>query len=182
MNNQGDYPYGSLYPYQNRSLGLSEHITEREFNMEPDTWALIAIANLMPHDTVIFPKGSVTIDSVSSDNINYTFLATGQTQGVQQVTHREGLQGSALFIGIKSLLESAYPDYSHPVCGIIERDPAVFRLQSKAGWVVNDKLCLSAGNVPYHQKKNGQNKDEKKELDSSSSLSHTGPEQGAFTF
>jgi hypothetical protein len=182
MNNQSNCHYGSLYPYQNRSLGLSEHITERECNMEPDTWALISMANLKPQDTVVFPKGRVTIDSVSGENIHYTFLATGETDGLQQVTHCEGLKGSALFIGIKSLLESAYPDYSHPICDIIERDPAVFRLQSKAGWVVDDKLCLLAGNVSYSHTTKIQNEDEKKELDSSNSLSHTGPEQGAFMF
>jgi hypothetical protein len=52
------------------------------------------------------------------------------------------------FLRAESLVKF-YPDYNHPVCDIIESDPAIFRLQSQEGYVVNDALCLMSGNVTY---------------------------------
>lgn len=177
MHNQGNYPYKDLYPYTNRCLGLSETLVPKEENMDPDWWATLAVSNLQQGDTLSFPKGEITVLSVSESQVVYSFVGLDGTKSEHQASV-EALKQSALHTGVKSLLESAYPHYRSNVCLIVERDPAVFRLQSKLGWVISDMLCLSGGNVSYPLL----NQPEAVEIREKKTPYHENPEQGAFAF
>jgi hypothetical protein len=142
-------PAYNFYPYTQRNLGLSEMTVARENNMDPDNWATITLANLQVGDTLHFPKGQVHITGANERAITYRFTPSSGGDTITQEATAAHFRDSALFIGVKTLLTQAHPAYRDPICLIIERDPAVYRLQSKAGWVINDNLCAMSGNVSY---------------------------------
>ncbi len=143
----------NTFPFTCRALGLSTfEIKEREQGTDPDIWTRITMANLKAGDTLTLPKGKLDIVNIDEEAVNYRFTPSGDNNADEQTVRidDENLETRALYIAIKTLLNGAHPDYTHPICKIIERDPAVHRLRSKKGWViVGTRLALMTVNVQY---------------------------------
>lgn len=138
----------NLFPYKNRMLGMKEKKVERELNMNVDEQALIAIANFKNGQEIPL-RGDYTaivVDFISDGAITYT---PTPGDGSKVTLNHEDLRDSVLARSVAETLDKVHPDYNHPVCDIIESDPAIFRLQSQKGYVINDALCLMSGNVTY---------------------------------
>jgi hypothetical protein len=141
----------NLFPYDNRNLGLKESKVDRELNMDTREQALIAIANFKNGQEVPL-KGDLTsifIDFISDGAITYT---PKPGDGSKVTVNAEDVRESQLLRSVSLTLDSVYPDYEHPLCEIIESDPAIYRLRTQKGYVINDALCLMSGNVSYAKK------------------------------
>jgi hypothetical protein len=141
--------YVELFPYKNRALGLQEYkVDEREQRMDFAVIAKIAMANLKVDDSVNFLSGTIRVTHVSDIEIRYEFIkSNGQT--FNETAKASSLDKTALLQGFDTLLRNSVPEYTSSLCQILERDPAIFRLQNQNGWVVGDALCLMSGNVSY---------------------------------
>jgi hypothetical protein len=143
------HKYAELFPYKNRALGLQEFkVDEREQRVDFGVVAKIAIANLIVDDKVDFPSGTIQVTDISDTEIRYQ-LTKSDGQVFNEAANASTLGKTALLQGFETLLRKSVPDYTSPLCQIVERDPAIFRLQNQEGWVVGDALCLMAGNVSY---------------------------------
>lgn len=141
----------SLFPYENRMLGMKESKVDRELNMDTREQALIAIANFKNGQEIPL-KGdytSITVNFISDGAITFT-PAPGD--GSKITLNAEDLRESELLRSVSLTLDSIYPEYEHPLCEIIESDPAIYRLKTQEGYVINDLLCLMSGNVRYTKK------------------------------
>lgn len=142
-----------LFPYQDRQLGQSKYLTPKEQALSIRALVRILLSNLREGETIPFGKNMVLILSNDNGSLRYRILAGDGRVFNCEVTSIDILNdkwgGDVLSKGIIELLPSLAPEYSHPLCQILERDPAVFRLQTKEGWVINDALCLLSGNVQY---------------------------------
>lgn len=145
--------YKNLFPYQNRQLGLSEKLTPRKKSRAPLSLVPILLSNLEIGETLHFGKNIVLILSNDECSLRYRVLTgTGQTFNAELLAsslETDDWKQDVLAKGVLKTLPSLAPDYNHPLCRILERDPAVFRLQNREGWVINDALCLLSGNVQY---------------------------------
>ena len=140
--------YKSLFPYNNRSLGMDSFTTPKEENRNAKCLIKILISNLVAGDEIQFPKASVTILSVRNESISYNAkIFSGET--LSNVDKVDDLEEGILFTAFENLYESSLEGFVSKFYKIIEKDPAIFRLQSGLGWVINDELCLSTGNVSY---------------------------------
>jgi hypothetical protein len=141
-------PRFNLFPYENRMLGLKETKIERELNMNTEEQALIAIANFKNGQEIPLcgDYTAIVVDFISDGAITYT---PTPGDGSKVTVNHEELRDSTLALSVAETLEKVHPDYNHPLCDIIESDPAIFRLQSQEGYVINDALCLMSGNVTY---------------------------------
>lgn len=143
--------YRDLFPYKNRMLGMQEHKVERALNMDTHEQAIIAIANLKAGQIIDLDGeySQVTVDFISEGAITFT-PAPGD--GSKVTLASDAIRDSELARSIASTLDGIGPVYTHPLCKIIEGDPAIFRLQSQKGYVIGDELCLMGGNVSYPDK------------------------------
>lgn len=136
--------FKDLFPYQNRLLGLTEHLTLKEQQCDPSALSLILLANLQPGDIISLSQYTLTIEAISHEALVYNTAS-----GASHTLTAADIKDSKLFAVLAAELPTWSPAYAHPNGHIIERDPAVFRRQDKQGWVINDALCLSSGNVRY---------------------------------
>ena len=136
--------FKDLFPYQNRLLGLTEHLTPKEQQCDPSALSLILLANLQPGDIISLSQYTLTIEAISHEALVYNTAS-----GASHTLTAADIKDSKLFAVLAAELPTWSPAYAHPNGHIIERDPAVFRRQDKQGWVINDALCLSSGNIRY---------------------------------
>lgn len=153
--------FSSLYPYKNRSLNLSEYKVDKIKQCDLQELTKLLIANLRKDESLPLKEDTVTIISTSEDKIVYST----SLQKIETALSDE-LTSSTLFEAIKNELLSHTPSYQHILCEVLERDPAVFRLRDQTGWVINDTLCLSSGNVTYTEIKNDVSKNDVSENES----------------
>lgn len=143
------YKHSNIYPYQNRALGLSERKTSREQSREHHALAVIAVANLQKDDSLVFPAGVLTVSSVEADKISLSLAPSKGGDNVDIIINNDNFESHTITTSIATIL--ADPKQDHSAFGkILERDPAVYRLRSQEGWVINDALCLLSGNIQYN--------------------------------
>tara|TARA_B100000929_G_scaffold281234_1_gene259997 strand:- start:3644 stop:4162 length:519 start_codon:yes stop_codon:yes gene_type:complete len=170
--------YSSLFPYENRSLGMSKEKTQPEDNRSSARLASITLANLKKGDHIAFPKGVVDVTAVSDDAIGYKM--TVDEQKTEYSVDAADIEGSLLYQAIVALIPSLAPGYTNPICSLIERDPSVFRARDGEGWVISDALCLMSGNISY---KLNSDKSCSEKTPPATTLDETlGNAQGAFDF
>jgi hypothetical protein len=133
-----------IYPYKNRLLQRETTKTPREQNTDPSVWAWLAIVNLKEGDAFSIQGESLVVSKAEDELIEIL-----QNENLRISITPESLIEHPLCIALAEHLVSLCPDYVDPLCAIIERDPTVYRLRSKKGWVVSDVLCLMSGNVQY---------------------------------
>ncbi len=138
--------YRDIFPYQQRQLGLQEMKTEKELRCDTTQLTRVAMSNLHVGDTIPFSKGEATITAIDDKQVSYDYKTISGQVG-QATDSAEQLEQGILFSAFKDTLLISVPDYCHPICQIVERDPAVYRLQTQQGWVINDELALYSGNV-----------------------------------
>ena len=139
----------SLFPYTNRALGLTTSRTDPAERMDWGRLTLLTLANLKAGDCLHFAKSSVTIQSIDAEHIHYCITPHGGTDIVERIGV-EQLVECNLYQALKMVLPTLSPSYTDPLCAFVERDPSVFRLHTQNGWVSNDDLCMTTGNIqPY---------------------------------
>lgn len=141
--------YRNLFPFKNRKLSLSEKVFTKDESLLVESLSLICIANLAIGDNISFTKGSIEVTSIASDFIEYLFLSNTGDEKVPQKINAKDIASSPLFSGIVDKIFEFNNYQNNEVGKILERDPAVFRLATKKGWVINSDLCLMSGNVSY---------------------------------
>lgn len=134
----------TIFPYTNRSLSLQSHEVEKSSQLSPSQWAIIAMANLQPGDSVDM-DGQWVVTQTNDEEIAFNLSGTDTMMTVPA----KELTDHAIFFYITEKLIAVASEYTHPLCAVLERDPAVFRLRTKNGWVINDTLCKMTGNVRY---------------------------------
>lgn len=134
----------TIFPYTNRSLSLQSHEVEKSSQLSPSQWAIIAMANLQPGDSVDM-DGQWVVTQTNDEEIAFNLSGTDTMMTVPA----KELTDHAIFFCITEKLTAVASDYAHPLCAVLERDPAVFRLRTQNGWVINDTLCKMTGNVRY---------------------------------
>jgi hypothetical protein len=139
--------FRDLFPYKNRQFGMSNYTTPETANIYEEL-SKIAIANLKEGDRIKVPKGLVEIDTVCENSISYTFRPIDGYAVLQYVEGKQIFDGP-ISRGFLAMFMQLIPADAHGLGYIVERDPAVFRLATNNGWVINDKLCLYSGNVHY---------------------------------
>lgn len=139
--------YATLFPYTQRALGLQEQLTAKDEAMSPSQWAGIFMANLKAGDQFSLAGHPLTV--VKNDNEALVYLT--QSQKRHTIAAAE-IDISPLFSILQDVLPTLAPEYTDPLCHILERDPAVYRLRDRTGWVINDALCLMSGNITYGAK------------------------------
>jgi len=141
----------NIFPYKNRMLGMQESKVSPELNMNTQEQTLIAIANFKNGQKIPLKGGyeSVVVDFISDGAITYT---PTPGDGSKVTLNVSDIRESELFHSVSSTIDSVHPEYDHPICEIIESDPAIYRLRTQEGYVINDALCLMSGNVNYTKK------------------------------
>lgn len=129
-----------LFPYLNRQLGTQQMLTSKEACMDFSVLATICLANLQAQEQIAFEGEMLIVHRIDETAVAFT---NGLEVPAAELAH------SALHQHVVKTLQQAIPGYTHPLVAVLERDPAVFRLRTGAGWVVNDALCLMSGNVQY---------------------------------
>lgn len=133
-------PAFALFPYTNRQLGLQEMLTPKESCMEFAMLAMIFLANLKVNDRFSLDRHDFHVSHIDDHRIQFSC-------GLQ--LNAEELSSAPLHAQLVCALKQCPPAYSNKLCKILERDPAVYRLRTQQGWVVNDALCLMTGNIQY---------------------------------
>ena len=170
--------YSNLFPYENRSLGMSKEKTQSDDNRSSARLASITLSNLKQGDHIVFPKGVVDVTAVSDDAIDYKM--TVDKQDAEYRVDAKDIEGSLLHQAFVALIPSLAPGYTNPICSLIERDPSVFRARDGKGWVISDALCLMSGNISY---KLNSDKNCSEKTPPATTLDETlGNAQGAFDF
>lgn len=143
--------YRDLFPYANRMLGMQKHKVEREHATNTTEQALIVIANLKSGQTLPLEGdySQITVDFISDGAITFT---PTPGDGSKVTLAADALRDSELVRAITATLDTVGPAYTHPICKVIEGDPAIFRLRTQEGYVIGDALCLMSGNVGYPDK------------------------------
>lgn len=136
--------FNNIFPYKNRFLGQAETLTQKAEQCSVNVLVRIFLSNLQPGDTLALAKYTLNVIAISETELVYS-TASGAKHNIDA----QQIADSALFRVLLSELPGWAPAYTNPLCLILERDPAVFRLRDHTGWVVNDALCLSSGNVQY---------------------------------
>lgn len=138
-----------LFPYTNRRLGLSSVKVPRSHAKNPATIAQLAISNMVEGDELTLGHEHIVILSINDEQIEYKSSSIER-----EIIRGADVCNSSLANMVEACLRKSYPDYTDPICEIIERDPAVFRLRTGLGWIVNDDLCLASGNIRYSSTRN----------------------------
>lgn len=134
--------------FPRRQLGLQSLHTPKSEQMCIKQLSLIAIANLVPGDRIPFAKGTIVVVSNDKDSLQYDFIRQ-HGPVTREVISATQIMDSSILAAFQKKFPDLSPAYSHPLCRVIERDPAVYRLQTQAGWVINDALSVMSGNVIY---------------------------------
>lgn len=140
----------NIFPYKNRMLSMEGVKTEPVNNRSPLQLAMITLANLTEGDSLQFPAGTLTVEESSSEAIRF-LLFKGDGTTLPLSVEANGLSDNHITTSLASTIADMKGDYSNDLAELIERDPAVFRLKSNEGWVINDKLCLMTGNIRYRR-------------------------------
>lgn len=135
--------YQTLYPYQNRQLSMRDQKTPKEHQMCFIRLSCLLIANLVVGESVLAGEHSLTVTSINDDAVSFD---DGTTIMAAELPEHFITQQ------LSQLLPTLAPAYISPLVFILERDPAVFRLRTQNGWVINDALCLMSGNIQYGKK------------------------------
>lgn len=139
--------YRDLYPYKNRALGLSTVIVPKDYVTNPVIIAQIAISNMVAGETFTFGNETIEICLINEHELRYKSPLS--MAGKTTILDATDIADSQLATMVANCLRKSYPGYTDPICELVERDPAIFRLQTNLGWVVNDGLCLTSGNIRY---------------------------------
>ena len=140
----------NIFPYKNRMLSMEKVKTEAEDRRSPLQLAMITLANLKVGESLEFPAGILTVEESSSEGIRF-LLKKNDGTSVPLSVEAKNLSESHITASLSSIISDLKGDYSSELSEIIERDPAVFRLKSNEGWVINDALCLMSGNIRYQK-------------------------------
>lgn len=132
--------FAHLFPYTNRSLSLESSLTPLAQRMLPYRLAQIALSNMKTGDLFSLYGDELTVISSDSDAVVFD---NGISISADQ------LDDSSWITLLGQYLSTLAPAYTDPLVQILERDPAVFRLRTGFGWVINDALCKMTGNVQY---------------------------------
>lgn len=173
--------YKDLFPYTNRCLGLAHLKTEHEDRRNPAWLAKIAISNLQKGDRIAFPAGNLSVNAVSDVSIELV-LTKADGSDVPILLEKDHLDGHNVTESFAALIEAVGPDYKSDISPIIERDPTIFRLRTKEGWIANDKLCLMAGNVQYAISAVSEPEEQAMETAAQPSSAPLSPVQSGFDF
>jgi hypothetical protein len=139
--------FRDLFPYKNRQFGMSNYTTPENADIYEEL-SKIAIANLKEGDRIQATKGLIEIGAICDNSISYTFRPI-DGEAIYQYVEGKQIFNGAISRGFLAMFMQPIPTDAHGLGYIVERDPAVFRLATNNGWVINDKLCLYSGNVQY---------------------------------
>lgn len=135
----------------NRRLGMQSLLTDKLNSLDYRALALILLSNSKPGDVINFAKGNITIVDIDDELLSYSFFNNNTGGGGDCKDSLYSLESGIAFQSIVDTLPLCAP-ISRPDFGtILERDPAVYRLRNGDGWVINDKLALTSGNVVYEK-------------------------------
>lgn len=134
--------------FPRRQLGLQSLQTPKSEQMCIKQLSLIAIANLVPGDRIPFAKGTIVVVSNDDESLQYDFIRQSGPVTREAIAATQ-IMDSSIFAAFQKKVPELSPAYSHPLCVVIERDPAVYRLRTQTGWVINDALSVMSGNVIY---------------------------------
>lgn len=132
--------FQTLYPYQNRSLAMKNQKTSKDQQMDFTQLSCLLIANMFVGEHLQLGDRVVTVTSIDDETVNFDdgVIIKASELSVHSITQT-----------LAKLLPTLAPAYESPLVFILERDPAVFRLRTQTGWVINDALCLMSGNIQY---------------------------------
>ena len=106
------YKHSSIYPYQNRALGLSERKTSREQNRSHHALAVIAVANLQKDDSLGFPAGVLTVSSVEADKISLSLAPSKGGDDVDIIINNDNFESHTITTSIATILADPEQDLS----------------------------------------------------------------------
>jgi len=140
--------YKNIFPYKNRSLAMQEIKTPKDARTDLESQVLILISNLNPDDEMVFPKATLSVVSIDDESITYLINPNSGDKFGEKIEASE-IKRSILFDALMKTFALCPNPYASTFASIMERDPSIFRLREGGGWIINDELCLSSGNVSY---------------------------------
>lgn len=139
-----DTPGETIYP--ERTLGLGQLMVEKSESMSPLLWSVLLFSNARVGEVLYFDGLGYEVLEANAEHIKLK-----DDLGEQHIIQAEHVYDHPLILSLAVHLNTLHPEYTDPLCYILERDPAVFRLRTQTGWVINDALWKSSGNVQYTQ-------------------------------
>jgi hypothetical protein len=167
-----------LFPVASRTLNLQATHVPREESTQPHWWALLLLANVRVGDDVVMDGSSMVVARIENDQVTVEWQ--GETLTLTDDNVRDSAPYEALVAWLTRYEASGEP-YADPLALILERDPAVYRLRTGRGWVVNDRLMVMSGNISYPLQ-SSEKPDEPHEPDQSVPITTDEGGQGAFDF
>ncbi|MEG3764954.1 hypothetical protein [Alteromonas sp. 14N.309.X.WAT.G.H12] len=156
--------------------------TKHDDRRNPLWLAKIALANVKEGDCLTFPAGFLRVKDVTEDRV--VFMLTKNDGELIPITlTKDEVEEHNVTQSFAAIIESVGPDFESDITPIIERDPVIYRLRTKEGWIANDKLCLLTGNTQYTSiPTNKAEPDDNDAESTSSSVSSDAYQQSSFNF